>query len=150
VSASGRDGLGIIEFASERFGSISATGKAGIMGVILAVFKLAIDAGTAITEVFILPTGELARQAANVVQSFVGGIAGIIQQGAESTIAAIAPGQMWAAGPLAFTISIAAAAGGVYVMSVLLGVGFTSDTIPGTFTDFPFLGVDEEDEESDM
>jgi len=150
ASGSGRDGLGIIAASWERFGSISTAGQAGIVGVITAAFAMIINAGQAITDVFILPIQQLAVEGGNVVTSFVGGIAAIIEQGARTTIASIAPGQTWAVGPLTFLLSIATVAGALYVMSLVLSVGFTSDTVPGTFTDFPFLGVDEEDEQSDM
>ena len=150
MSASGgSDGIGLIKFAQQTFDSIGSAAKAGIMGVILAVFAKVIDVGSAISDVFILPVQEIAVQGANVVGAFIGGMAGIIRQGAQTTINSLAPGASWAVGPLTYAFSIAAVAGGLYVMSLVLGMGFTSDTVPGTFTDFPFLGVDEEDEEQD-
>jgi len=149
MSASGRDGFGLIAAASDRWNSISAAAQGGIMGVIAATFALLIDVGQAIADVFIIPTSELATQGGNVVEAFTGGIAAIIRQGAVTTVASIAPGATWAVGPLSFAFSVLAAGGGLYVMAAVLSRGFTSDTIPGTFTDIPFIGVDEEDEEAD-
>lgn len=144
-----RDGLSVIAFASDRFNSIGETARAGIMGAIIAVFTLFIDFWIAVAETVLVPLGEMATQLGNVVRAFIGGGAGIIGQGAESTIASLAPGSIWSFGPLGFAAGIIAAGLGWVVMSYFLGIGFTGNTIPFTSIDIPFIGVDEEDEEFD-
>lgn len=147
MSASGRDGFTLISRASARWDSISAATQGGIIGVITAWFALIIEFGSAIAGTIIIPLSRMGELLAGVLDAFIGGAATIIGQGAVTTAQSLAPGSLFAAGPLAFAEAIAAAGLGLLVMAWILGRGPTSDTIPFSFTDIPFLGVDEEDED---
>lgn len=132
---------------ARNFGSIGAIITAAVGGIMLAIPQEAIRAFQALVSVFVEPVQSLAGGAAGIVTAFLGGISSIIRQGAETTVATLAPQATWAVGPLTFGFSVAAAGGGLFVMALLLEQGPTSDAIPGTFTDFPLIGTDEEDEE---
>lgn len=150
MSASGdRSGLGLIAFASNRWDSIGQTARAGVMGAIAAVFTLFIDFWLAVADTVLVPLQAMATELGNVVTAFIGGGAGIIGQGAASTIQSLGPDSLWSLGPLGFAAGIVAAGIGWVTMSYFLGIGFTGNTIPFSSIDIPFIGVDEEDEEFD-
>lgn len=118
----------------------------GIGGIWLALYLAGIDFIQAAANLIILPVEAVGINASNVVQAFIGGAARIIQQGAITAQQSLLPGQVWAIGPFSFAISVGAIGIALYVMAELLSLEPTSDTIPFTFTDLPFLGVDEEEE----
>ncbi|MFC7077872.1 hypothetical protein [Haloarcula halophila] len=129
--------------------NLGTTIVGGIGGTFLAVFYSGIDLIQAIVNLLVLPLEALGTNAAANVTALVGGAARIVQQGALTTQQSILPGQAWAVGPLTFGFSIAATGAGLFIMSEILARAPTSDLIPFTFTDVPFVGVDEEEEGSE-
>lgn len=129
------------------FPSLGAVLAGGFGATILAVFYQGIELLQAIVGVLLFPLEALGVNAAQIVSSFVGGIADIIQQGAITTQQAIAPGASWAVGPLTFFFAILAAGAGLVAMAFVLSLSPTSDALPGTFTDVPFIGVNENEED---
>lgn len=144
---SARDPLSFVFAAESNWNSIGGVVGGGIMGVILAMTALGIDYLQAIATVLTAPLRALGVNLGALVGSYVGGAAGIIRTGAETTQQALLPGQVWAVGPLTFAFSILAAVGGLFVMAWVLSLSPTSDLIPFSFTDIPGLGVDEDEEE---
>lgn len=144
---SARDPLAFISLADDRWNSIGGVLGGGIMGVFLASIALTIDFFQATANVLISPLEALGINLGGIVDAFVGGAADIMRQGAETTVASLAPGATWAVGPLTFGFSVIAAGTGLFAMAWLLQQSPTSDLIPFSFTDFPILGVDEGDEE---
>lgn len=147
MSASGDSGLDVIAEASSRWNSIGGTVQAGIMGAVFGVFAMFIDFWRAVADTIIVPLSAMGDLLAGVLEAFIGGGASIIGQGATTTIQSLAPGSIWSAGPLTFAEGIAAAGLGILVMTWILSREVTSDTIPFSATDVPFLGVDEDDED---
>ncbi|WP_254841141.1 hypothetical protein [Natronomonas marina] len=147
MSASGDDGLGIIAFANKRFESPSSAVLASLTGAIVALGAAFIDFWTAVADVIIVPLSAMGELLAGVLQAFIGGGASIIGQGAATTVQSLVPGSIFALGPLTFAEGIAAAGAGILVMTWILSREVTSDTIPFSATDIPFLGVDEDDED---
>lgn len=147
MSASGRDGLSFIQRASATWDSVGAAAQGGIIGVISAGFALFIEFWGAIADTIIVPLSRMGPLLAGILDAFIGGAAQIVGQGAVTSARSLVPGSFFAAGPLTFAEGIAAAGLGLLVMAWILGRGPTSDTIPFSFTDIPFLGVDEEEED---
>lgn len=136
----------LIRTAHEDYGSIGEVTAAGFSGAILAFWVSSINFIQAIANFFLSPLGAFGDRLADVVNSFVGGGASIIEQGAVTTIQSIAPGATWAVGPLTFAFGVIAAAGGLFAMAWVLQQAPTSDLIPFSFTDVPGAGTDEEGE----
>jgi hypothetical protein len=147
MSASSDDPLSIIAFAEQRWETIGGVAAGGIMGIILQFGVSITDLVGRLFDILILPLGAMGEQLGNIVTAFLGGVATIIQQGAQTTVASIAPGATWAVGPLTFAFGILAAGAGLAAMAWFLSLEVTSNIIPGSFTDVPFFGVDEEDED---
>jgi hypothetical protein len=143
---SSRDPLAFVTTADSRWNSIGGVVAGGIMGTLLAITALGINFFQATASVLTTPLEALGINLGGIVDSTVGGAADIIQTGAETTQAALLPGQPWAVGPLTFAFSILSVAAGLFVLAWILQFGATSDTIPFSFTDFPLLGVDEGEE----
>lgn len=119
----------------------------GIGGVILAFFEQVIRFMLAIVDFFLVPLTTFTGQLGNIIIAFVGGAARIITQGAVTSVESIAPTGAFALGPFTFAEGIGAAALGLFAMVIVLSLAPTSDLIPFSFTDFPLLGVDEDDED---
>lgn len=148
MSASGgRDGLSLIAFASDRFGTPSATAIAGLSGAVLAVSTLFIDFWSALASTLIVPLRAIGPLLARIQEAFLGGIAGIVGQGAASSIESLSPGSIWTIGPLGFPSAIMVAGAGLLAMAWVLAQPITSDWLIGSFTDLPFVGTEEEDED---
>ncbi|TKX82044.1 hypothetical protein EXE53_00070 [Halorubrum sp. SD626R] len=110
---------------------------------IAAFFIQAANAVEAISNVFINPLGAFAGGLESIVRSLLGdGAAGIIEAGAEASQADIS---LFGIG--GFPVSLAVVFAGAFVLSWYLSRQDTSDTIPFSFTDIPFLGVEEDPEE---
>jgi hypothetical protein len=146
MASSGRSGLSYIFTAFSNFGSIGQVLVAGFMGVILAWASQGINAIVALTNIFITPVSRLGANLGQIVDAFVGGGARIIAQGVETAVLSTVPGAAWAIGPLTFATNIIAAGAGLFAMAWLLSQAPTSNLIPFSFTDFPLIGVDEEEE----
>lgn len=118
----------------------------GVGGVIATFFiglALVVDS---IRRLITDPLFAMGSAIADFMDGLIGGASDIIRQGVETSVQSIAPGQMWAVGPLTFALSILAMGVGLYALAWVLGRAETSDAIPFTFTDIPFIGVDEDDE----
>lgn len=136
-----------IRRASNNYDTIGGIIASGIGGTFLAAYASGINVIQAIVGIMVLPLEALGINLAGVVTAFVGGGAQIIQQGAQTTVASIAPGATWAVGPLTFAFGIIAASAGLYTMAYIVSLSPTSNLIPFSFTDFPLVGADEGAEE---
>lgn len=128
------------------YGTISNALVSGVGGVISSFFLGMASIVAAIALMIYGPLNAMANGIADFMTGLVGGAADIIEQGVETTVTSIAPGATWAIGPLTFGLSILAMGAGLWALAWILGRAETSDTIPFTFTDIPFVGVDEEEE----
>lgn len=128
------------------FPGLAAILFGGIGGIFLTFFEQIIAFIQALTNLGILPLATLANQVAANVRAFVGGGARIIAAGVTTTVTSILPGGRFALGPFTFAESIAAVGAGLVTMAVILSLAPTSNLIPFTFTDFPFVGVNEDEE----
>jgi|GEM_PF-7084032 len=110
---------------------------------IAAFFVQAANAVEAISNVVIAPLGEFSDGLVDVVESLLGdGAADIIESGAEASATEIS-----VFGIASFPASLGIAFAGGLVLAWYLSREDTSDTIPFSFTDLPFLGVEEDPEE---
>jgi hypothetical protein len=110
---------------------------------IAAFFVQAANAVEAISNVIIAPLGQFADGLVAIVRSLLGdGAAEIIEAGAEASAADIS-----VFGIASFPVGLGVAFGGAFVLSLYLSNQDTSDLIPFSFTDIPFLGVEEDPEE---
>jgi hypothetical protein len=96
----------------------------------------AVEAGA---DVVILPLRALAEGAAGVLDGLLGGGGDIIEAGAQATAAGTD-----VFGILAYPIGIAIVLAGAYLLAAYLSEEETSDLLPFTTTDIPFLGSEEE------
>lgn len=148
MSASGgRSGLSLIAFASERFDSISATTKAGIMGSILAVFTLFIDFWIAVADLFLKSLTAMGDALAQLVTAIFGSPAEIIIAGAQETINSLLTG--FSAGPLSFALAIASVLLGLYIVNQYVALESTGNLLPGLPFDVPTPGFEDPEEEKE-
>lgn len=120
--------------------------QSSIGGAMLALALMAISTVQSIFEVLTQPLDALGIELGNLVEALLGGPIDIIGQGAASAVASLEPGGMFYVGPLTFPLAVVTALSGGYVLAKYLELEITSDTIPFSFTDIPFIGVDEDDE----
>jgi hypothetical protein len=106
---------------------------------IAAFFVQLANAVEAISRVFIDPLNGVATGIVSIVNSLLGGSAQIINLGADATA-----GDLSAFGIGAFPISLLIVFVGAYILAQYLERPETSDFIPFTFTDLPFVGVQED------
>lgn len=121
------------------------------------------DLDGAVTRLFLLPIAAFFVQAANVVEAIssvvidptfalgsgVGAVLGSILDGASEVVsagAAASATDISVFGLFGFPAGLGIALGGGLVLAWYLGRDETSDTIPFTFTDLPFVGVNEDEE----
>lgn len=114
---------------------------------IAAFFVQAANAVEAISNVVISPVGAFAEGVVSVVESLFGtgpasGISGIIEAGADATATDI--GIFGIGG---FPISLGIIFAGGFIIAWYLQRDETSDLIPFTFTDIPFVGTEEQGED---
>lgn len=110
---------------------------------IAAFFIQAANAVEAISNVIISPLGAFADGLGSIVTSLLGdGAAEIIQAGAEASQADIS---IFGIG--GFPVSLGVVFAGALVLSWYLSREDTSDFLPFSFTDIPFIGVEEDPEE---
>lgn len=110
---------------------------------ITAFFVQASNAVEAISNVIIAPLGTFASGLEAIVQSLLGdGAAEIIEAGAEASAADIS-----VFGIASFPVGLGIAFVGAFVISLYLSNQDTSDLLPFSFSDIPFLGVEEDPEE---
>jgi hypothetical protein len=108
---------------------------------IAAFFVQASNAVEALTRVFIDPTIALATGADSFVTALIGGSGTILEAGAESSAEGVGVFGIFAQ-PIALLVVLASA----YLLARYLVADTTSDAIPFTFTDFPLIGADEDEE----
>ena len=110
---------------------------------IAAFFIQAANAVEAISNVFIDPLAAFADGLGGIVTALLGdGAADIIRAGAEASQTDIS-----VFGIGGFPVALGVALSGAFVLSWYLSRQDTSDTIPFSFTDIPFIGVEEDPEE---
>lgn len=119
----------------------------GIGGAILGFFAGLTDLIQAIFNFFSQPIFAGGQGATDIVLAFLGGIATVIQTGARVTAFSLFPGQSSLVVPLfAFVYAVAIVGVVAFVMATFLRRVATSDFVPGTATDFPGVGADEEED----
>jgi len=126
-------------------GSIENALMWGIGGVIAAIFiaiNMTIDA---VISLVVDPIFQLATSASNNVEAIVGGSADVINKGVKTTVESISPGATWAIGPLTWLLSIALMGAALFLLAEILQRAPTSNLVPFTRVDIPFLGADEEE-----
>ncbi|MFD1634623.1 hypothetical protein ACOZ4L_02695 [Haloplanus ruber] len=109
---------------------------------IAAFFLQAANAVEAISRVIIDPVTAFASGAGDIVTSLFGGSSQIIDIGADATAA-----DLNIFGILGFPVGLGIVFVGGFLIAQYLGQPDTSDLIPLTFTDIPFLGVEESNDE---
>lgn len=101
---------------------------------------------SAILGVFINPLAAFGDGLGGIVDALLGGPATILNEAARVTANSFSSG-VWAQwGPFTWAMGIISILLGSYAVSVYLRQEQTSDWMPYSFTDLPFLGTDEEDE----
>lgn len=113
---------------------------------IIAFFAQLADLTEAIFDLVITPLETLADGSDALITNLIGsgdgtGAAGIIADGVSAT-----SGDISLFGIVGFPASILIALGGLILVAVFLSRDETSDILPGTFTDLPIIGVDEDEE----
>ncbi|MHB9286787.1 hypothetical protein ACKVMT_07075 [Halobacteriales archaeon Cl-PHB] len=125
-------------------GGALRAGVGGIIVTLLAGIAILVNTGRRlITD----PLDSVINGVSNLMGAIIGGAGDIVRQGAETTVATIAPGATWAVGPLTYAFSIASIGVGLYVLAQIVEMRSTSNILPFTFTDLPVIGATEEGEE---
>ncbi len=122
-------------------GGIFVTLLAGIAIVTNTVRRLITD-----------PLGTLIGGVSDVFAAIVGGGARIVEAGVRSTVQSIAPGSAIAnsiVAPLTFAISIGLIGAGMFTLAWILEREETSNILPFTGIDLPYIGRDEDDGSED-
>jgi len=143
MSSSGSSDSGtnwISEVEDIRGSNLSSTIEKLLLLPILAFFLQLANALEAIFNVFIVPISALIDGIAQFIGSLFGGISQVIGAGAAGTAQNV---QQW------FVLSLPVAVGVVILVAMIFAwytdQDYTSDLIPFTSTDVPFVGNDEED-----
>lgn len=129
-------------------GTLGDVAAEGIGGFVLAVATGFISGFLTLADLFIKPMNAL-----------IGGIQGgieaifswtmIVLSGAEASAASVAPGATFDIGPFTFALALVAVLLGGWVIARYLIEEETSDLIPFSFIDFPFVGQEEEADADD-
>jgi hypothetical protein len=132
----------------ERFdgdiGKAIAAGFGAIIVTVLGGLALIIDAGRRlITD----PIGAIIDGVTLFFEVLIGGSADIIGQGVKTTVLSVAPGGAWTIGPLTFALTVGAWGLGLYAFTIIMDMEATSNLIPFTMTDLPFIGSDESEDD---
>lgn len=106
---------------------------------IAAFFVQLANAVEAFSRILIDPAFALASGVVGVINGLVGGAGRIIGAGADASA-----GDVSVFGIGGFPIAIGVAFVGAFILANYLERQETSDTLPFTFTDIPFFGVEEE------
>jgi len=141
MSSSGSSGKNWISEVEDIRGSeLSDTIEKLLLLPILAFFLQLANALEAIFNVFIVPISALLDGIGQFIGSLFGGISQVIGAGAAGTAQNV---QQW------FVFSLPVAVGVVLLIAMMFAwytdQDFTSDLIPFSSTDVPFVGNDEED-----
>jgi len=114
-------------------------------GGILAALGIAVIAFIDVWQsLFTDPISAIIDGSVGVLNGLIGGTARILIQGATTAVQSLAPGATWAIGPLTFLMAIVLMGAAMYIFAQILQVPATSDMIPFSSTDVPFLGAEEE------
>jgi hypothetical protein len=141
MSSSGSSGTDwISEVGRVRESSLGGTIEKLLLLPILAFFLQLANVLEAIFDLFIVPINTLISGIAEFLGSLFGGIAQVLSAGAAGTAQNV---QQW------FVLSLPVAVAVVVLVAMIFAwytdQDFTSDLIPFTSTDVPFIGNDEED-----
>lgn len=115
--------------------------------VVLPLVELSYGIGnliSAIFGVFINPLDAFGDSLGNLVGSLIGGPATILDTAAQVTAQSFQSGPWAQWGPLTWSVGVASILAGAYLVTLYLKEEETSDWLPYSFTDLPFLGSDED------
>lgn len=114
-----------------------------LLPVITFLDRVALGIGT-ILDVFIVPVRAVINGVGHLMLSILLGAADIVAAGAGTSAESLRVGILTALGPLTFPIGVGTILLTAYLMEAYLSQEPTSDFIPFTFTDFPFVGAEED------
>jgi hypothetical protein len=134
----------LIEYSTDQ--SLISILTAGIGGFIASLWVGGINIVQTGVSIITNPGDALATVAASLVDALIGLPVDIAEAGAASAVQSLSPGGMFYIGPLTWPIAVATALSGLMVLAWYLSQNATSDALPGTFTDLPLVGTDEEGE----
>jgi len=109
---------------------------------IAAVFVQLSNAVEAVSNVIILPVRQFGESLIDVVDAIIGGPADIVEAGVAASV-----GDVNVFGIGGFPVALMVVFLGAFIISWYLGRDESSNFIPFSFTDLPFVGVDEDAEE---
>lgn len=112
---------------------------------IITFFDKAAEAVSALMDMFIVPVNSLIDGLGQLILAMIGGAASIIGAGAEASAEAFLFGIWSALGPAAYPAAYISVLSGAYILVRYTMLDETSDLIPFSMTDFPFIGADEEE-----
>lgn len=108
-------------------------------GIILSLGQGAIQTIQAGFSLFIDPVIALVDGSVNLVEAIWGGWVGIIEQGMETSLLALAPDSQWAIGPFTQAVALLSLALGLYIIAMLIAQRWTSNLVPGILVDNRFV-----------
>jgi len=149
VSGSGSRGLDPrdqVESFSDTYDGLSGALVSGVGGVIAAVFISMVWVIEGIRSLLVDPILGLVGNVGDLTDALFGGVIRILNQTATTAVLSVAPGQTWAIGPFTWLLGVAVFGISLYMLSQILALAPTSNLVPGTFTDYPIIGVDERQE----
>ncbi|WP_135304113.1 hypothetical protein [Haloarcula amylovorans] len=153
MSASGGAGGPRVRRLFDRAAKAESIGEVifqGLGAVFFAVGSALASGIFTLADVFIIPTGSFITSIGELIDSFIGGAAMIINFGAIASAVSIGPGGLFAS-PISFVIAIGVVLLGFYVLLAYISEEDTSNFFPliGTGFDVPtpgFLDAEEEEE----
>lgn len=152
MSASGAGGPRVRELfeRAANAGSLGGVIFQGMGAVLLAIGGALASGVLTIADVFIVPLQALIGGVSDVIGSFFGGAATIIDFGAIGTAISIGPGGMFNVGPLTFALAVGAILLAFWLMRAYVSEEPTSNVFPGLPFDVPtpgFLDAEEDDKD---
>ena len=145
MSTSGPDADSLLDRASGR--GLGSLARQGVGGWFLALSASFITGTQAVFDVLIIPIQAFTDAIGRLIEAIFGSPADIVIAGADASADSIGPGGEWAIGPFSFAIGVGSVLLAGLLIARYLQEDETSDLLPFTFSDFPGVGV-EEDEES--
>jgi|GEM_PF-3522396 len=139
----------LVEEADGR--ELGATAIAAVISFVLAITQGVNSMINTAFDLFVDPLDAVITGSVGVVEELWGGWQAILEQGAETAVASIAPGATWAVGPFTQALSLVSVVVSLYILAKVMASPFTSNLVPGTLVDNRFVSwlsstPEEEDE----
>lgn len=131
--------LTFIERARGR--NLTGIAKQGIGGWLLALSTSFILGVQAVTQILLVPVDAFVNITDAVVSAIILSPLGVVVAGSEASAQSVAEFEF-----LGLPLGTVLVLGSFAIVSLYLRQPWSSDFIPGTFTDIPFLGTEEEGE----